>query len=52
MDRSGSRVIVPETKPTRVNGFATEIAAGAWIETHRRQVELNLPYRRFKPGSR
>jgi|SRR5271168_2686063 len=36
-------VIVPETNPTRVTGFATEIAAGARIETHKRQVELNLP---------
>src|SRR5271167_613681 len=41
----GVEVIVPETNPTRVSGFATEIAAGAWIETHKRQVELNLPYR-------
>jgi len=46
----GVEVIVPETNPTRVSGFATEIAAGEWIETHKRQVELNLPYRRPKPG--
>ena len=45
----GVEVIVPETNPTRVSGFATEIAAGAWIETHKGQVELNLPYRRPKP---
>jgi hypothetical protein len=45
----GVEVIVPETNPTRVSGFATKIAAGAWIETHKRQVESNLPYRRPKP---
>ena len=42
-------VIVLETNPTRVSGFGTEIAVGAWIETPKRQVELNLPYRRPKP---
>ena len=45
----GVEVIVPEANPARVSGFGTEIAAGAWIETHKRQVELNLPYRRPKP---
>ena len=43
-------VVIPGTYPTRISGFATELEAGAWIETHKRHVQLNLPYRRARPG--
>ena len=45
----GVEVIVPETYPTRVSHFTTEIAARAWIATHKMQVQLNLPNRRLRP---
>lgn len=47
----GVEVIVPETYPTLVSGFATEIAAGAWVASHKMQVRLNLPDRRLRSRS-
>jgi hypothetical protein len=35
----GVEVTIPETQPTTVTSFATEAAAEAWIENHKRQVE-------------
>ena len=47
----GVEVVVPETYPTHIRGFATEAEAGAWITAHKVHVELNLPYRRTRPRS-
>ena len=47
----GVKVVVPDTHPTHIRGFATETEAEAWISAHKLHVQLNLPYRRPKPGS-
>jgi hypothetical protein len=47
----GVEVVVPDTYPTYIRGFATEAGAGAWIAAHKVHVELNPPYRRTKPRS-
>src|SRR5271155_5859330 len=47
----GVEVVVPETYPTHIKGFATEAEAGAWIAAHKLHVQLNPPYRRTKPRS-
>ena len=45
----GVEVVVPETYPTHIKGFATEAEAGSWIAAHKLHVQLNPPYRRTKP---
>ena len=47
----GVEVVVPDTHPTHIRGFATEAEAEAWIAAHKLHVQLNPPYRRPKPGS-
>jgi hypothetical protein len=47
----GVEVVVPDTHPTHVRGFATEAEAEAWIAGHKLHVRLNPPYRRPRPGS-
>jgi hypothetical protein len=47
----GVEVIVPDTHPTHIRGFATEAEAEAWIAAHKLHVQLNPPYRRPRPGS-
>jgi hypothetical protein len=47
----GVEVVVPDTFPTHIRGFATEAEAEAWIAAHQLHVQLNPPYRRPGPGS-
>jgi hypothetical protein len=47
----GIEVVVTDTNPTQIRGFATEAEAEAWIAGHKLHVQLNPPYRRPKPGS-
>jgi hypothetical protein len=47
----GVEVVVPDTHPTQIRGFATEAKAEAWIAAHKLHVQLNPPYRRPRPGS-
>ena len=46
----GVEVIVPDTHPTHIRGFATEAEAEAWIAAHKLHVQLNPPYRRARPS--
>jgi len=39
-------VTIPEREPTKVTGFATQVAAEAWIERHKQQVTSGTIYRR------
>jgi hypothetical protein len=47
----GVDVVVPDTHPTHIRGFATEAEAEAWIAAHQLHVQLNPPYRRPRPGA-
>ena len=37
----GVEVVIPDTDPTMVSGFATEAAARAWVATHRSRQATN-----------
>jgi hypothetical protein len=39
--RFGVEVVIPDTHPTTITEFATEVEAEGWIARHKRQVEAN-----------
>ena len=46
-------VSIPESCPTTISRFATEVAAEAWIAEHRRRVQSeNEPSRWFRSSGR
>jgi hypothetical protein len=42
----GVKVSIPDTHPTMVTEFATEVAAEAWVKNHKQQVALGNSLRR------
>jgi hypothetical protein len=45
----GVEVVIPDTDPTMVSGFATEAAAQAWVATHKKQASDKLsPTQRWR----